>query len=931
MKKIILLTIFTLLNTISALQAQGFKHIYELPSASTVDAVIATPDGGFLCASNSTNASFYLIKTDPQGDTIWVKKQKKLKDANILHARLHAIPGGNSALILAPFYSSKDSVELITFDPAGRLLTQRLFLGNSVAGSANDGFYVASVLKPDSTILIRRLDAGLNTLWQKTITIGNVRTKYLLDLIGTPDGGVCIQSAVDSAGFTSKRPKLMKLDAAGNIEWQRIYSVATNIYSGNLLQAPNGDFIFNNRNSNAYNSYIIRSSETGKLIWVRQLDFKFPSLCLTPDDDIMLCGSPLSQNGPVSWIWCKISGNGDPLDAKIIPINQYQASGNCIANTPDGSLIMGGSAFNGALWKPALLKTDYNGNVFQHFISGRVRYDLDHNCATNPTDKPLAGWQITATSANGVERCLSTATGNYELNVPAGAYSLQIHPPNPLWKPCDDGRYSVSLTGTADTAVQDFWVQDSALCTLLDVSLATGRLRPCRNAIYTVSWYNQGTTKAENASIDVVLPPELDFISTSRVAEIHGDTLRFFLGDVDYLNGGSFQIEAYVDCDSVQAGQTLCSKAFIYPDTFCLRPAQWSGARLVADARCVGDSIVEFSLKNTGNAPTHALDFTITQDQLVAQTGSFDLGPGQSLQVKRLANGSTQRIEAGQEPGYPFPSLPSAAVEGCGGWNSPGLINQFPLDDANPFTDIDCREVTSSLDPNDKQGFPLGYSDAHLIEPETELTYLIRFQNTGTDTAFYVEVRDTLSPWLDPATLRIGAASHPFEWNIHNENALSFRFENILLPDSNTNEAASHGFIQFRVQPKKGAPLGTLIENTSSIYFDFNTPVVTNTTAHRLGRDFYQVSMIKTPGPAALPVQVLPNPFREQTRLVLPPDAGGDYHFRLYDTGGRLVQSIEFSGTEINLQAAGLTQGFYGFELLNKNKQVVARGKIARQ
>ncbi len=89
--------------------------------------------------------------------------------------------------------------------------------------------------------------------------------------------------------------------------------------------------------------------------------------------------------------------------------------------------------------------------------------------------------------------------------------------------------------------------------------------------------------------------------------------------------------------------------------------------------------------------------------------------------------------------------------------------------------------------------------------------------------------------------------------------------------------------------------------------------------------------MLKTPGVAMLPVQVMPNPFREQTRIVLPPDAGGDYQFLLYDAAGRLLQSTAFSGTELTLQAAGLTQGYYSFELLNKNKQVAARGKIVRQ
>jgi uncharacterized repeat protein (TIGR01451 family) len=930
MKRIILLSVFLSLNTILALQAQGFRKIYPLSSVSNTDAVLVTADGGFLFFANtgSSNTFFYLVKTDPQGDTVWVRKHNKPEQAAMINPKLFLVSGGNYALSVPPSSYTKDSLALMIFNPAGHLLTQRLFAGGNVVSTVNGGFFLAGMLKPDSIFYIQRLDTDLNTLWEKPLTIGNIRFKYLLDMVTTPDGGFCIQSAIDSAGVT-QRPQLIKADAAGNLEWQRIYNEAYSINRGNLLQAPNGDFILNNRNQSSYNSYIMRTTENGELIWVRQLDFIFPSLCLTPAGDLMLCGSALSGLG--KWIWYKLGGNGDPLDAKIIANNQYQSTGACIANTPDGGLIMGGSAFNGALWKPSLVKIDYNGYVFQHFISGRLRYDRDHNCTTNPTDPPLAGWQITATSANGVESGRSAANGTYELNVPAGAYSLQIHPPNSLWKPCDNGMYSITLAGVTDTAVQDFWVQDSTLCTLLDVSLATGFLRPCRNTYYTVSWYNQGTVKAENASIAVALPPGLDFISATHVAEVHGDTLRFFLGDVDYLKGGSLQIEAYVDCDVVQAGQTLCSKAFIFPDTLCLRPAQWSGGRVVADARCVGDTLVEFSLTNMGDAPTQTLNYRITEDYLALQNGNTDLDPGEWLLLKRLANGSTQRIEMDQEPGYPFPSFPSAAIEGCGGWNNPGYINPFPVDDAGPFVDIDCREVTSSLDPNDKQGFPTGYSGAHLIEPETELTYLIRFQNTGTDTAFYVEIRDTLSPWLDPATLQMGAASHPYDWNIRGGDALSFRFNNILLPDSNTNEAASHGFIQFRVQPKKGVPLGTLIENTSSIYFDFNAPVVTNTTYHRLGRDFYAVTMLKMPGVAMLPVQVLPNPFREQTRIVLPPDAGGDYQFRLYDAAGRLLQSTAFSGTELTLQAAGLTQGYYGFELLNKNKQVAARGKIVRQ
>ncbi|MCB0556652.1 MAG: hypothetical protein KDD02_24110, partial [Phaeodactylibacter sp.] len=63
---------------------------------------------------------------------------------------------------------------------------------------------------------------------------------------------------------------------------------------------------------------------------------------------------------------------------------------------------------------------------------------------------------------------------------------------------------------------------------------------------------------------------------------------------------------------------------------------------------------------------------------------------------------------------------------------------------------------------NDKQGFPRGYGDEHYIYPGTDLEYLVRFQNTGNDTAFLVVIRDTLSEFLDIATVRPGAASHPY-------------------------------------------------------------------------------------------------------------------------------------------------------------------------
>jgi uncharacterized repeat protein (TIGR01451 family) len=128
----------------------------------------------------------------------------------------------------------------------------------------------------------------------------------------------------------------------------------------------------------------------------------------------------------------------------------------------------------------------------------------------------------------------------------------------------------------------------------------------------------------------------------------------------------------------------------------------------------------------------------------------------------------------------------------------------------------------------------MGFTANHIIAPGTALEYLIRFQNTGTDTAFVVTISDTLSQYLNPETFEMGAASHPYQLSMqtsaNGKTALRWQFNHINLPDSNTNLLASQGFIQFRISPKDSLPLGTTVFNDAAIYFDFNPPIITNQT-----------------------------------------------------------------------------------------------------
>jgi len=205
-------------------------------------------------------------------------------------------------------------------------------------------------------------------------------------------------------------------------------------------------------------------------------------------------------------------------------------------------------------------------------------------------------------------------------------------------------------------------------------------------------------------------------------------------------------------------------------------------------------------------------------------------------------DGRTWRLEVDQHLFHPGESRPSATVERCGNavnW-TPGIVNNLPQDDADAMVDIYCAVVRGSYDPNDKTGYPTGIGASHFIAPNGKLDYVIRFQNTGTDTAFTVVIKDTLDRDLDIFSVREGVASHNYSFRMYGPRVLEWTFHNILLPDSFTNEVRSHGFVTFTVLQNKDLPDGTAIANSAGIYFDFNEPIITNTASHIVNRNILQ-------------------------------------------------------------------------------------------
>jgi uncharacterized repeat protein (TIGR01451 family) len=216
------------------------------------------------------------------------------------------------------------------------------------------------------------------------------------------------------------------------------------------------------------------------------------------------------------------------------------------------------------------------------------------------------------------------------------------------------------------------------------------------------------------------------------------------------------------------------------------------------------------------------------------------------------------------------------------------------------------RTITGAYDPNDKLATTsLGSTGSWTIGQDEWIDYTIRFQNTGTDTAFHVIITDSLPTALDPSTLEVGAASHPFTWELRDAGTLKFRFLNILLPDSNINEPRSHGFVGFRIRPRLPLLPGEEITNTANIYFDFNPPVITEPSV--LVAEF-STGIGEQAGPRLM---LAPNPATERIRLSIPGSEPSGFLWMIHSSDGRLVASGRSSTTSETIDISSLSSGTY--------------------
>jgi hypothetical protein len=145
-------------------------------------------------------------------------------------------------------------------------------------------------------------------------------------------------------------------------------------------------------------------------------------------------------------------------------------------------------------------------------------------------------------------------------------------------------------------------------------------------------------------------------------------------------------------------------------------------------------------------------------------------------------------------------------------------------------------------------------------------------------------------------------------------------FKNIQLQDSTTNEKESHGFIQYRIKPKKAVSESDQIKNTAHIYFDFNEAVVTNTTVSKstksLGLDKKNESILR----------VFPNPAETSITLARATSSNAKIMIQITNVNGQEVYTTTIENTSNHLlDISAYTPGMYFINVISETSNEVIK------
>jgi len=133
--------------------------------------------------------------------------------------------------------------------------------------------------------------------------------------------------------------------------------------------------------------------------------------------------------------------------------------------------------------------------------------------------------------------------------------------------------------------------------------------------------------------------------------------------------------------------------------------------------------------------------------------------------------------------------------------------------------------------------------------------------------------------------------------------------------------------VSFSIDQIDGNAPGTEITNSAGIYFDFNAPIITNTTLNTVIADYKTwFTFIQSPE-SKLHLGLFPNPNNGTFSITFDAKEGKAYEFVIFDLAGAKQFGQSLSGQAPFVLQPELSTGMYIYQLL-EDGAAVGMGKV---
>jgi predicted secreted protein len=244
-------------------------------------ALAATVDGGYViaCAISSKFLNTGLLKTDALGNMQW---NKNYWGGSMVLAHT-VVLGSDGGYALAgntdPSSDGDEDFWIIKVSESGSRQWSQEYgeTGNECAYSivaTSDGGYAlvgstGSFGAGGTDVWLVKIDAFGNLEWNKTF--GGALSDEAYSLVATPDGGYAIAGYTNSFGAGRNDVWLIKTDAHGNAQWNRTFGGANDDLGRSLIVTSDGGFAVAGCTSSfgggVYDFWLVKTDALGNLQW----------------------------------------------------------------------------------------------------------------------------------------------------------------------------------------------------------------------------------------------------------------------------------------------------------------------------------------------------------------------------------------------------------------------------------------------------------------------------------------------------------------------------------------------------------------------------------------------------------------------------------------------------------------------------------------